>query len=137
MKVILEKSIYAKMLNQRGYSIVSLATIVGEVGDIRRFPNHRKFASYCGLAVSENQSGKAKSVNCFITKRGNKYLRSMFYNMVLPQLAAKEGFSDFYHRLKSKGKASKECMVAVSRKIAVKTYYDMLRCHDENLNLQQ
>jgi len=54
----------------------------------------------------------------------------MFYNLVLPQLADKNSeFYEFYQRLKSKGKHATTCMVAVSRKIAVKTYFDLMGCH--------
>ena len=67
----------------------------------------------------------------FITKQGNRYLRSMFYNLVMPQLTNKEGeFKDFYKRLKDKGKHTTTCMVAVARKIAIRTYFDLIRCHE-------
>jgi hypothetical protein len=37
-------------------------------------------------------------------------------------------YSDFYARLKAKGKHPKKCMVALSRKLAIKAYYDMKKC---------
>lgn len=39
-------------------------------------------------------------------------------------------FKDFYKRLKDKGKHTSTCMVAVARKIAVRTYFDLMRCHE-------
>lgn len=127
----LAKTPYVKLLEVKGYGLVSLSAIVGEVGDIRRFSNYKKFVKYCGLDVSEKQSGKQNSTHCYITKHGNRYLRSMFYNLVLSQIADKNAeFHKFYKRLKEKGKHTTKCMVAVSRKIAVRTYFDMMRCHD-------
>lgn len=104
---------------------------MGEVGDIRKFSSYKKFVKYCGFDVSEKQSGKSASTHCFITKQGNRYLRSMFYNSVMPPLTNKEQeFKDFYKRLKDKGKHTTTCMVAVARKIAVRTYFDLMRCHE-------
>jgi transposase len=120
---------YAALLDEYGYKIISLSTIVGEVGDVRRFSNHKKFVKYVGLDVSEKQSGKSQSVNCYITKQGNKYLRHLFYNMVLNNLAYKTKYADFFYRLKENGKHPKKCMIATARKLAVKSYYDLLKCH--------
>jgi len=128
----LAKTPYVKLLERRGYGEISLAIIVGEVGDIRRFSNYKKFVKYCGFDVSEKQSGKTASTHCFITKQGNRYLRAMFYNLVLPQLTnEKEEYNAFFQRLKNKGKHTTTCMVAVARKIAVRTYFDMMRCHEK------
>ncbi len=131
IKVAVMSSPYSRLLNEFGYDDVSLACIIGEVGDIRRFPNHKKFVSYCGLNVSEKQSGKNLSKNCYITKRGDKILRHTFYLLSLVQLSHnKEGhLAKFFNRLKEKGKHPKQCVTATSRKYAVKCYYDMMKCH--------
>jgi transposase len=87
---------------------------------------------YCGLNVSEKQSGKNQSKNCYITKRGNKLLRHTFYMMVLVHLNhRKQGdIAAFFNHLKEKGKHPKQCVTACARKLAIKTYYAMLHCHD-------
>jgi transposase len=131
MRECLDKTPYSGLLNLWGYKDKSISAIVGEVGDIRRFSSHRKFVKYCGLDVSENQSGKSQSVNCFISKRGSRVLRSIFYNMCLTHIRYKTEPSKFYFRLKAKGKHSKKCMVAFSRKLAVKAYYDLMKCHTQ------
>ncbi len=125
----LEKSPYYPLLDKFGYGSAGLATLVGEVGDIRRFSNHKKFIKYCGLDVSEKQSGKSMSVNCFITKRGNRILRSIFYDRVLVHLCYKTEIWEFYSRLRKTGKHPKKCMIASARKLAVRAYYDMMNCH--------
>ncbi len=133
IKVAIMSSPYNGLLNEFGYDDVSLVSIVGEVGDVRRFPSHKKFVAYCGLNVSEKQSGKSQSKNCFITKRGNKLLRHTFYLMVLPYLHyRKDGhFTTFFNKLKERGKHPKQCVVAVARKLAIKCYYDMKKCHED------
>jgi transposase len=134
IKCALLSSPYSKLLNEFGYSDASLVCIVGEVGDIRRFSNPKKFVSYCGLDISEKQSGTSKSRNCYITKRGSKGLRHTFYTSVLTQLNyRREGiYGQFYDKLVAKGKHPKQAMTAVARKLAVKCYFDMLKCHSES-----
>jgi transposase len=139
MKTSLAKTPYARLLDEFGYSVPSLATIVGEITDIRRFSNHKKLVRYCGFDVSQKQSGNSSSVNCFITKRGNRQLRHIFYTLVLTHLAKKNELCDFYQRLKTKGKHPVQCMVAAARKLTIKAYYDMLHCHNNQFceNIRQ
>ena len=37
------------------------------------------------------------------------------------------------NKLRDNGKHPKQCMVAVARKLAVKAYYDLLKCHDQKV----
>ncbi len=131
MDVCLSKTPYYSLMEQFGYGVIGLSIIVGEIGDVRRFPNHKKFVRYCGYDVSEKQSGKMASLNCSITKKGNSHLRAIFYDKVLVHLVYKDEIAAFYYRLKEAGKHPKKCMVAAARKLAVKTYYDLLHCHNE------
>jgi transposase len=121
---------YHKLLLEWGYNEKSLAAIAGEVGDVRRFPSAKKFVAYCGLGVSQKQSGQSFSRNCYITKRGNVILRSMFYNMTMVHLAYKTEMSKFFYRLRDTGKHPKKCLLALTRKMAVKVYYDLMSCHN-------
>lgn len=131
IKVAVMSCPYSRLIDEFGYDDVSLALIVGMVGDIRRFPHYKKFVSYCGFDVSAKQSGKSESKNCYITKRGNKTLRHTFYLATLVYLSHNKGspHTKFYERLRAKGKHPKQCLTAMARKLAIKTYYDMMRCH--------
>ena len=130
LSIALKKTIYYPLVDQFGFNEISVAKIVGEVGDIRRFSNHKKFVSYCGFDVSEKQSGGSQSKNCFITKQGNRILRTTFVLLTLCQLRYKTDLKVFFDRLKGKGKHGKQCMVATARKLAVKTYFNMQKCHE-------
>ncbi len=61
-----------------GIGKVSAWTILAEIGDIKRFPSHKQFVSYCRLVPGSNDSaGKRKHKSgC---KDGNKYLKTAFY----------------------------------------------------------
>jgi len=133
IKQSIMNSPYSRLLNEFGYGDINLALIVGEIGDIRRFGNAKKLVKYCGFDVSENQSGKSESKNCYISKRGNKILRNTFYQMVQIYLSHnKEGHhAQFFNRLRQRGKHPKQAMTATARKLAVKCYWDMLKCHEK------
>lgn len=124
------ESPYARLANEFGYNTTSLAMIVSEIGDIRRFENYKKFVSYCGLGVSEKVSGTSIRKKGKITKRGNDTLRHNFYMLCLVHLRYKTEYAKFYQRLVSRGKHKKKCMVAMARKLAVKAYFDLKKCHE-------
>lgn len=122
---------YYNLLYSFGLNIASVATIVGEIADVRRFPNHKKFSSYCGFGICEKRSGTSVNKSTHISKRGNTLLRHTFYTLTLVHLSYKTGISETFKKMKEKGKHPKKALVACARKLAVKTYYDMLKCHNE------
>jgi len=128
LKTYLKMTPYCKLLDEFGYDTVGLATILGEIGTIRRFPDHKHFVSYCGLSVTENTSGTSINKTRRLSKRGNSTLRQHFYIMVLPHIKHKTKYAEFFHRLRDSGKHPKKCMVATARKLAIKTYYDFKNC---------
>jgi len=133
LREALEKTPYSKLLQEFGYNAVSMASIVGIVGDIRRFENHKRFASYCGFGIREKKSGSSINKSTHITKKGNSRLRQTFHMMALIHIGYKTEFSKYYFKLKERGKHPKKCLVALARKLAVKCYYDLFKCHDQKI----
>lgn len=60
----------------KGIKVLTAATIVAEIGDLRRFPTSKKFASFLGLTPSECSSGETRNRGR-ITKAGNRRVRRM------------------------------------------------------------
>jgi transposase len=58
----------------RGISLIAAATIVAEIGDMRRFAGPREVMSYLGLNPSEHSSGD-RIKRGHITKTGNGHVR--------------------------------------------------------------
>ena len=58
----------------RGVSLITAATIVAELGDLRRFPSAPQLMAYLGVVPSEHSSGANKSRGG-ITKTGNGHVR--------------------------------------------------------------
>ncbi|MBB5255150.1 transposase, partial [Sulfurisphaera ohwakuensis] len=66
------------LLTIPGIGKLAAGIIMGIVNDIRRFPKPESFVAYCGLDPVVERSGRVV-VSRGISKRGNKYFRSLFY----------------------------------------------------------
>lgn len=64
------------LLSIPGIGLLSATALVGFVGEIRRFRNARRFASYLGLTPREHSSGHVRRLGT-ISKRGDRYLRTL------------------------------------------------------------
>jgi len=126
----------------RGVSLVVAATVVAEIGDLRRFDNPRKLMAYLGLIPSEHSTGE-HTKRGGITKTGNGHARRMLteaawsYRMParvsrrlrdrqqnLPEKVWKIAWKaqvrlcKRYQRLIARGKLSKVAITAIARELA-------------------
>jgi len=58
------------------------ARLIAEIGDIRRFRNASCLVAFCGIDTPPYQSGNFQASERHITKRGNKYLRKVGYEIM-------------------------------------------------------
>lgn len=65
-----------RLLQIPGIGLINATALVGFVGDLRRFPSARHFASYLGLTPREYSSGLRQRLGR-ISKRGDSYLRML------------------------------------------------------------
>jgi transposase len=104
-----------------GIGPISIATIIAEVGDVKRFSSPEKFIGYVGLYPVVWESGQMKA-RFQMTRKGNKSLKMAF----LVASAAARRFNpvirNMYDRLRSSGKSKKAAGGAVSRKLACIVY---------------
>ncbi|QXJ28703.1 Transposase [Saccharolobus shibatae B12] len=89
--------------------------IIGVVGDIKRFPEPESFV-YCGLDPVVERSGKAV-ISKGISKRGNKYLHSLFYFLAQMKYSKNPTLLKFYESHKDK-LHGKKLYTALARKLA-------------------
>ena len=66
----------------KGVGIKTRARLIAEVGDVRKYTNANALIAKCGIDTPQYQSGNFNSENRHITKRGNKYLRKVAYEIV-------------------------------------------------------
>ena len=131
----------AALQAMRGVALVTAATIVAEVGDIRRFRTPRQLMSYAGLVPSEHSSG-GRTRRGSVTKTGNAHLRrvvieSAWHNRRKPMVSevlrkrqreapaaavaiawtAQVRLNKRYHRLTERGKLPQTTVVAMAREL--------------------
>lgn len=66
----------ARLCSIPGIGLITATALVAFVGDVRRFPSGRHFASYLGLTPRERSSGLIRRLGA-ISKRGDVYLRML------------------------------------------------------------
>lgn len=104
---------------------ISLAAILGEVGDIRRYQAAQEIIKLAGLNLYEISSGQHRGVKR-ISKRGRPLLRQILFMVALRLIKAKGGFYHFYQRLTGKGKHKIPAIVAVMCKL-VRVLFAMVK----------
>ena len=112
-----------------GIGSVNAATILGEIGDIKRFSNPSKLVAYAGLDASISQSGEYEATYNHMSKRGSPYLRRALFQSALRAEFCDPVFSDYYQKKISEGKHHLVATNAVARKLchtifAVLTKYE-------------
>ena len=73
---------FETVCNMKGVGIKTRARLIAEIGDIRKYKNANCLIANCGIDTPPYQSGSFNSTNRHITKRGNKYLRKVGYEVV-------------------------------------------------------
>ena len=116
IEVLLEK-LNSPITTIPGIGSVNAATILGEIGDIKRFSNPSKLVAYAGLDASVSQSGEYESTYNHMSKRGSPYLRRALFQSALRAEFCDPVFSDYYKKKISEGKHHLVATNAVARKL--------------------
>jgi len=107
-----------------GISYYSGLSIIGEIGEIKRFSSARKLVSFAGLNPSVSQSGD-KCYTGHIAKQGDKHLRWMLGQCANIAIKHDSISAKTYHRIK-KRRGHNIAITAVARKMLC-YIYTMLR----------
>ena len=108
----------AKLLQSiPGFGVVTVATIIAEVGDIRRFPTADKLVGYCGLYPIVWESGQAKRTYR-MSRKGNRWLKTALLVVSAAARLYNPTITDFGQRLQKRGKSTKAIGGALAAKLA-------------------
>lgn len=99
-----ERIEYQVLLSFPGVGEATAVRLIGEMGDLRRFKNHRQLNAYVGIDIMRYQSG-----NTFykdkINKRGNNKLRKILFYMIQTMITHRQKTEnhivDYYDKLKT------------------------------------
>ena len=100
-----------------GVSDKTLFTIMGECGNLERFKNINAFIGYLGLYPTLEQSGNTTRYGR-LAKRGSRLAKSALYKAAVAAIRHNDEMKKLYCDKKSQGKAKKEALVIVARKLA-------------------
>ena len=101
------------------------AAIIGELGNLKRFPNVSSVIAYAGLDPKVSESG-ATSKKRAISKRGSKYLRTAIWQAAVASLVHNPELRAYYDKKCSEGKAKQVAIGAVANKLT-RIIYGILR----------
>jgi transposase len=116
------------LLSIPGVGKLTAASIIGEIGDIHRFPTTKQLTAYAGLDPSVYQSGRFKATNNKISKRGSTYLRKSLYQATTAAVRKvkvrpnNQLLYDYYNQKREQGKPYKVAIIATANKL-LRTIY--------------
>ena len=106
-----------------GVGPVTAAMILGQTGDIGRFPTAAHFASYNATAPIEASSGSRHRHR--LNPRGNRQLNWAIHVIAICQIRHPGPGRDYYDRKRAEGKSSKEAIRALKRRLSDIVYRTM------------
>jgi len=95
------------------------ATILGEIGDISRFPVPKKLVAFVGIDPSVRQSGEFTGSENRMSKRGSPHLRRAIWLAAMVAAFHDPVLSAFYQKKRSEGKHHSTAIGAVARKLTL------------------
>lgn len=117
MEIALGRMSYSsKLLSIKGLGVVSVAGIIGEIGDFKRFKTQSEILKLAGLDLYEISSGKMKGRRK-ISKRGRSLLRKILYYAAIQTIRKNGILHDYYTRLTDRNMKRMMALIAVSRKL--------------------
>jgi len=104
-----------------GIGPVNAGTVIGDTGDIARFPSRDHFAAYNGTAPVEVSSGNRKIYR--LSLRGNRRMNHAIHMAAITQIRhARSDGRAYYDKKIAEGKTSKEALRCLKRQISDAIY---------------
>ena len=100
-----------------GVGPITAVSFIAEVNDVKRFKQSKQLVAYIGLDSRVHQSGTSVRGKGYISKRGNKILRTRLYNAASVAVLHPNLFQRFFQKKRSEGKPYKVALVATMHKM--------------------
>jgi transposase len=104
-----------------GVSDKTIAAILGECGDLRRFESAKAFIGFLGLYPTLYQSGKSSSTGT-LAKRGIPIAKHALYIAAVSSIRHNTELCKLFRDKVSAGKSKKEAIIIVAKKLATIIY---------------
>jgi len=97
--------------------------LIGEIGDINRFPSEKQLAIYCGIACVNNDSGKITKAKAVY--KANKICKQTLINMAGCSIRFSPQCKAYYLKKQAEGKTHNHTLRCLARQL-IKVIYKML-----------
>ena len=117
MKVTLARIPYStRILSMKGLGTVTVAGLIGEVGDFTKFKTQSEIMKLAGLDLYEISSGKRKGQRR-MSKRGRSLLRKILYYAAISTIRKNGIMHSYYMRLTGRGMKRTSALVVIAKKL--------------------
>ena len=117
------------LLSVKGIGEITVAGLIGEVGDFRQFHTLREVMKLAGLDLFEISSGKHKG-NRHISKRGRPLLRKLLYFAAINTIRKGGVMHACYQRYLERGMPKIKALIAIARKL-LRILFALVRDHSQ------
>lgn len=104
----------------KGVGFTTAAVVLGEVGDVRRFPSKHHFASYTGTAPIEVSSGEVERHR--LSRAGNRKLNSALHHAAMSHKRTDDAGIAYYGKKLADGKGKKGALRCMKRRLSDAVY---------------
>ncbi|MBU0707355.1 IS110 family transposase [Patescibacteria group bacterium] len=101
-----------------GVGPITAASFISEITNINKFNQPKRLTAYIGIDPRVHESGTSIKGKGYITKRGNKILRTILFNAASVAVLHSNMFQRFFQKKRSEGKPYRVALVATMRKMA-------------------
>ena len=106
----------ARILSMKGLGVVTVAGLIGEVGDFSKFRTQSEIMKLAGLDLYEISSGKRKG-HRRISKRGRSLLRKILYNAAISTIRKNGIMCTQYAKLIGRGMKRTSALIVIAKKL--------------------
>jgi len=117
------------LLSVKGIGVITVAGLVGEVGDFRHFRTLREVMKLAGLDLFEISSGNHTG-NRHISKRGRPLLRKLLYFAAINTVRKGGVMHISYQRYLERGMPKMKALIAIARKL-LRVLFALVRDHSQ------
>ncbi|WP_052571668.1 IS110 family transposase [Geothrix fermentans] len=108
-----------RLTSIKGVGLITAVTIVGELGDLRRFIRSRQLTAFAGVSPRKKESGISVRGTTRLCKQGNARVRAALYMAAMSAVRSNPDLADTYASLLRRGLHWRAALGAVMRKLLV------------------
>ena len=117
----------SRLMDLRGVGPVVAARVLADVGDVTRFPDRNRFASWTGTAPLDASSGEQNRHR--LSRAGNRRVNNMIHIAAVTQIRLDTEGRAYYRRKRAEGKKPLKALRCLKRRISDALYRQLLADH--------